>query len=211
MKAAGLPRRSGLGCWGKLMLALGLSGLGLVLGYGLLWGAGAFLIVSDPVKRSDAVVLLSGGGVERAREAAKIYRDGNVGGMFILTETGYRADGERNSHVLYWQVVYAGVPAEYIITTQGRSSSTADEALAVRQTMEKLGLKSCIVVTDPYHTMRTRLIFRQALRGSDIRVRVHPASGHWYRADRWFLSWRGWQTTLLEYAKLAAYLVGVGD
>jgi uncharacterized SAM-binding protein YcdF (DUF218 family) len=112
---------------------------------------------------------------------------------------------------LYWQVIYAGVPAEYIITTQGRSSSTADEALAVRQTMEKLGLKSCIVVTDPYHTMRTRLIFHREFRGSGIRVRVHPVSEHWYRADRWFLSWRGWQTTLLEYVKLIAYLVGIRD
>lgn len=196
-----------LGCLGGGFLLVLLP----LLGYWLLVAAGKFLVVSDPVKRSDAIVLLSGGGPERAEEAARIYRDGNVGGKFILTETGHREDGERNSHILYWQVVYAGVPADYILTTQGRSSSTSDEAQAVLETMQQQGLTSCIVVTDPYHTMRTRLIFRQAMRGSGIRVRVHPASEHWFRAETWFLSRRGWQITTLEYVKLLAYWVGIQD
>jgi uncharacterized SAM-binding protein YcdF (DUF218 family) len=74
--------------------------------------------------------------------------------------------------------------------------------------MNDQGFNSMIVVTDPYHSFRTRLIFREVFRGSGKSIRVRPSSGHWYRSTTWWLSAQGWEATLTEYIKLAGFLVG---
>jgi uncharacterized SAM-binding protein YcdF (DUF218 family) len=66
-----------------------------------------------------------------------------------------------------------------------------------------------IVVTDPFHTQRTRMIFREVFDGSGRSVRVHPVPGHWYRSGTWFLSVAGWGNTLREYAKMTGYMLGL--
>jgi uncharacterized SAM-binding protein YcdF (DUF218 family) len=86
-------------------------------------------------------------------------------------------------------------------------ASTQDEADAVVHLEEQLGFASCIVVTDPFHSRRTQMIFRQSLSGHGIRVRIHPVPGHWYRSNSWFLSTEGWSTTLSEYIKLVGFIV----
>ena len=49
--------------------------------------AGWFLVVSDPVKESDAIVLLSGGDHVRLNEALRLYRERKAV-YFVMTETG---------------------------------------------------------------------------------------------------------------------------
>jgi len=195
----------------RLCLAA-LMTLGVIGGaaYLLLWGAGALLVVADPVHRADALVLLSGGGPERITEAAALYRDYRVG-RIITTETGLWYDSFEQPVTLFIhrELIRQGIPADSIITTPGRAASTYDEARSVREILAARGLDSCIVVTDPFHTARTRLIFRRVLQGSGMTVQVRPAREHWYRANTWFLSWRGWQVTLLEYAKLLANFLGI--
>lgn len=75
--------------------------------------------------------------------------------------------------------------------------------------MEKHQYQSVIVVTEPYHTQRARMIFRDVFRGSGKVVCVHPVLSHWYRSGTWFLSLDGWQLTINEYVKMAGYLTGL--
>lgn len=178
-----------------------------------LWAMGGFLVVGDALQPADAVVLLSGGDKARLGEAVQIYRDG-LAGHLLITETGTipEGGGPRASALLQRQAEAQGVAAGNIWSTLGRSTSTRDEAQAVRDFCEQKGLKSILIVTDPYHTRRTQLIFQAAFSGSEIQVRVRPVRNHWYRSMTWFFKPEGWRVTLTEYAKLAALMLGIqGD
>jgi uncharacterized SAM-binding protein YcdF (DUF218 family) len=78
------------------------------------------------------------------------------------------------------------------------------------KTAKASDFSNLIVVTDPYHTFRTRLIFRSVFRGSGIKVMVHPISGHWYDSATWFLTPSGWRDTLFEYFKTIGFFLGFG-
>jgi uncharacterized SAM-binding protein YcdF (DUF218 family) len=177
----------------------------LALAYLLLRGAGAFLIVSDPLKQADAVVPLGGGSAERVTEAVQIIQQ-YPRALLILTEPGEVKPGEGSGSTFYRQVaVESGLSPHSILITEGIQSSTRDEAAAVLRLMQAHGMKTVIVVTEPYHTRRARMIFRDAFKGSGLVVRLHPVSNHWYRPDTWFLSAEGWRMTLNEYIRLAGY------
>ncbi|TLN15662.1 YdcF family protein, partial [bacterium] len=194
-------RKPGRGC--ALLFALPF------LAYIFLWAMGGFLVVGDPIQRANAVVLLSGGDDERLGEAVRIYEAG-LAGHLLITETGTipEGGGPRASTLLQRQAEDAGIPGDAIWTTLGKSSSTRDEAEAVRAFSDQTGLDAIIVVTDPYHTRRTQWVFKSVFSDSDTRVLVRPVRGHWYQSATWFLSLSGWRVTLTEYLKLAGTLVG---
>nr|MBP8858361.1 YdcF family protein [Anaerolineaceae bacterium] len=74
---------------------------------------------------------------------------------------------------------------------------------------QKRGFQSLIIVTDPFHTFRTRLIFRSVFRDSGIDLYVRPVRNHWYRSTTWWATSQGRQATLSEYIKIIAYFSGL--
>lgn len=191
------------------------GGLGMVMlialgSLGLLWAIGALLIVSDPLKEADAIVLLSGGDDQRWAEAAKLYQQ-KIAPVIILTETDQTIGDTSTPYNLLVEnnISALGVPKGDIFFTQTVSETTVDESHSVLAYLQDKGYQSCVIVTDPFHTFRTRLIFRDTFRGSGIQVAVHSVQGHWYRSATWFLSARGWQATISELASLFGYGVGL--
>ena len=174
-----------------------------------LWGVGTYLVIDDTMgKVVDAVVVLSGGtGDERLAEAAKIYHN-NYAEWIILTETGETLESSPelvsvvSSELLVSQL---GIPDHAIIITEKHVSSTWSEARVVMKLMLREGLQSCIVVTDPFHTRRTRIAFRDEFLPRDLTMYVYPAGSHWYSASTWWLTAEGRDNTLREYVKLFAY------
>lgn len=180
-----------------------------VLLYLGLRGLGAFLITGDPLKKGDAVVALGGGGEWRVAEAVRLVQE-RYGQWLVITEPGELEPGAGLGSRFFQQTaVEAGLSPNAILLTDGVQGSTYDEARAVLHLLEKHHLQSVIVVTDPFHTQRTRMIFREIFDGSGRTVRVHPVPDHWYRSGAWFLSAAGWGNTLREYAKLTGYLLGL--
>ncbi|MBN1372499.1 MAG: YdcF family protein [Anaerolineaceae bacterium] len=180
--------------------------VGLAAVYLILRLAGAVLIIADPLEKVDAVVVLSGGS-ERLPEAARLMRE-RYGNWLVLTETGEIRPGVFGSDDLHAEANRLGIPSSSILITERTVTSTRDEAVAVLHLMQERNLSSCIVVTDPFHTLRTRVIFRDIFRGSDKEIIVSPVPASWYRSRDWFLSARGWQYTAQEYFKLTLYLLG---
>jgi uncharacterized SAM-binding protein YcdF (DUF218 family) len=174
---------------------------------------GGILIIADPLHQADAIAVLSGGGdLERLTEAARLSNQ-RYARWFILTETGETIMPGSSAHYsneLREKAISLGVQNENILITKGIVKSTRDEAKALKDILRFRHATSVIVVTDPYHTFRTRLIFLQEFRGSGIQLMVHPVQGHWYQSYDWFLSRRGWQTTLLEYFKLMGAILSIG-
>lgn len=179
-------------------------------GYILFRGAGAFLIVANELAQANAIVILSGGDETRMAEALELYEAGYAN-IIILTETGRELE---NMDVLHSfdirvQLETNGVPSGNILITDHIVGSTLDEAVAVKNLLSNRQFTSAIIVTDPYHTKRTLIIFRDIFADSQIKLIIRPVTPSWYNSRSWFLSRQGWQFTLQEYLKLLGYLLGI--
>lgn len=177
--------------------------------YILLRGAGAYLIIADELQPADAIVMLSGGDESRMQEALSLYRDG-YGKVIILTETGRQLENfdTLHSNDIRIQLLNNGVPGGNILITDIKVSSTLDEAYAVKKLLTNQQFSSAIIVTDPYHTRRTALVFRNLFSDSTLKLIFRPVRGSWFNSKTWFLSTNGWKFTILEYLKLFGYYLG---
>jgi uncharacterized SAM-binding protein YcdF (DUF218 family) len=194
----------GAGCVVVLLLALLVTLRGLWLP--LIGGA---LIVADPLRPADAVVPLGGGERDRVTQAVALIRQGDAGWL-IATDSEIDLPGIRDSwtDLVRREAVWQGTPAERIVAASGIVTTTYAEAQAVRRLMLDRGWRSLIVVTDPYHTRRARLIFRDVFRDSGVQVIVRPVEDAPYRADTWWRTEDGLRETWTEYLKMLLYGVG---
>jgi len=198
------------GCSRPLMVLLLLVGIA-ALGWGILFGAGKFLIYTDKIKKVDVAVVLSGGSdLSRLNEAVRLYHEGYVTDL-LLTETGgdIPALSASYTELLKTEAMNQGVPDDAVLVTDKTVRSTYEEARAVLSKMQRDNIKSCIVVTDPYHSRRARIVFTDVFRGSGMTVRITPVRGHWYTASTWWTSSEGWNATIYEYVKMAAFVFGI--
>jgi uncharacterized SAM-binding protein YcdF (DUF218 family) len=176
--------------------------IGVAVFYLLLVGLGATLIVADPVQHVDAVVVLSGDDGDRLGLALEMLERGYTTRL-ILTDTTNAANAR-----LKEEAIDGGFNENRIYLTDIRVDSTLDEAIAVLELAQAHHYTELMVVTDPYHSFRTRLIFRDVFANSGIAILVRPVVGHWYRSMTWFFHWEGWRFTFLEITKLLLYLLG---
>lgn len=176
-------------------------------GFALLVFIGLILGVSDPIKKADAIVLLSGGGKVRNEEAVKLYNNGAADSIVVTQTLG--AGSKATTVETYRQLNLGGVPMYKIQTATGTATSTFDEARQVAALAERQGIKSILVVTDPYHSLRARILFTLELRDVGVKVKVTTASDHWYQPLTWMFSREGWRVTLIEIAKIGAIVLGV--
>jgi uncharacterized SAM-binding protein YcdF (DUF218 family) len=192
------------------LVILAVVGACLLLAVGIfpsLCLAGRFLIVADPIVQPvDAVVVLSGGDL-RIPYAAELFRSQGAD-WFVITETGKSIPTVRESISAQDAAlaVDRGVPEDAIFVTGLAELSTIGEAEVVRQFAEAEGVRSMIVVTDPFHTRRTRMVFRRAFHGLDIDLMVRPVAGHPFQSCTWWMDAGQRANTLLEYGKLAGSL-----
>ena len=183
-----------------LLVILGPIFLGVILYFGLV-GIGAILIVADPIAPVDAVVVLSGDDGNRLSMAADMRSKGFVDNL-VITDSSSLASSR-----LAREAQQAGFPSASIYITKLQVDSTLDEAIAVREFAQDKGWDALMIVTDPYHSLRTRIIFRRELAGSGIQIYVRPVVGHWFTSTNWFLRPDGWSFAFLEIIKLMNYLV----
>jgi uncharacterized SAM-binding protein YcdF (DUF218 family) len=179
-----------------------------------LWGLGGYLVIADPIEPSQAIAILSGGDDEaRLEEAARLFSEG-FAERIIVTETediNSEDPDALNSVYVRRELELMGVSGDAVIVTEKVVSSTWGEARVIRKLLLREGIESCIVVTDPFHTRRTRIIFRDEFEPHGISLSVRPSSSHWYHSTSWWTSRAGWDTTLNEYVKLFAYWVGLRE
>lgn len=189
------PGNSSRSKWVSCLLAVLAGALWLWLGA---WGIGALLVNGDTISKVDAIIVLSGNN-ERIAEASRLKKAG-LSSWVILTQANATSP-EMDARKL-------DVPGEMLLVAPGIVSSTYEEALSIKQVMAQRNLTSCIVVTDPFHTLRTRVIFNDILGPAGIQVLVHAVPRHWYTSRTWWQSAQGIQVTFQEYIKLLTYLAG---
>src|SRR3989339_1186657 len=169
----------------------------------ILESAARFLIVADALKKADAIVVVSGdSNGERIRQGAELYRQGL--GKYFMVSGGY----------VYWKVTLAdlmrkhanalGVPLSAIII-EDRSQSTYENATLSLPILQKLGVKSVLIVTSPTHTRRVKGVFKKVFNKSGIQVAIYPAKNSKFNLHRWWTRNEDSEEVVLEYVKLVSY------
>ena len=156
----------------------------------LLRGAAELWIVSDEVTPADAAVVLGGLVNIRPFVAADLYRKGLVSKVLVSNSGDSQAaaigavegDTESNRRVL----LKLGVPESAIETFGLVNRSTKDEALALREWVDRHGATSMIIPTEVFAARRVRWIFQREFADRGVRIQVPSFETKYYtRADWW--------------------------
>jgi uncharacterized SAM-binding protein YcdF (DUF218 family) len=169
--------------------------------YPILRASGGWLVVSDPLQPSNAIIMLSGDDVrgDRAARAAELYKAGwapvvVASGTEIRT---YLSEADIEAHDLRND----GVPRSAILPFRQDAHYTLQEARDLLGLCQAEHWKRVIIVTSNFHTRRARYIFRHVFPPS-IEVRVTPSPDVRFHPDSWWQSRRGIKTFFREVAAL---------
>jgi uncharacterized SAM-binding protein YcdF (DUF218 family) len=166
----------------------------------ILTAAGEWLLATDPLVKSDAVLVLSGedGDGTRTRAGVKLYREGWVQKVVL--------SGARDGFSHYESdfsgplALSLGVPQKDLLIFTHRSRSTLEEAQVVVPEMERAGIHSIILVSSNYHTRRARRYFRRVCKDR-MAVIVHGAEASWFHPDSWWQTREGLKFFFFEFTK----------
>ena len=181
------------------------------------WGAAKLLIVSAPLTRADAIVVMAGSAAfrERTQRAAELYGEGRAAKIILTNDNqkaGWASDEQRNipySELAARRLRRQGVPEGAIETLPETVSGTYDEALLLRKYAEARGLHSLLVVTSAYHSRRALWTLQQTFSRTPITIGLEavPPGQQAPSPTLWWLHFRGWQMVPGEYVKMIYYHV----
>ncbi|MGD8229734.1 MAG: YdcF family protein [Desulfobacteraceae bacterium] len=180
----------------------------------ILTGLGRYLIVEHTPQKSDLIVCLAGGNVERGLAVADVYKRGLAPKVFMAREVppdGYALLKERevdypeSVDLMRMLLEELGIPKSAFLTSDRPSKSTFEEAHLVRDLVMNSDYGSMIVVTTPYHCRRTWLTFRKVFEEDDIRILMLPSSYSDFRPEDWWKKRRYLREVIIEYQKLIYY------
>jgi uncharacterized SAM-binding protein YcdF (DUF218 family) len=172
---------------------------------------GGYLLAIDHAARqdqrqpADAILVLGGGVAEsgrpssaliaRIRYAAMLYHEGYAP---IIALTGGSRDGRpAEAEVAYRVIRWLGIPEEAILIEM-TSQTTAQNVANIAPLLRERGVRSVIVVTSPFHALRSRVI----VEGEGFTVYMSPALQD--PAER--RPWRRVYYILRESALIPVYL-----
>lgn len=194
----------------RLWLLILFSGLllGLILIRASLPYLGLWLVKSETPRPADAIIPLAGDG-SRVRYAASLYHQ-EYAGWLVVTNQPIDIPGIDEPYVdlARRELLHQDVPETRIVTIDQLIKSTKEEALAIRSLAENRAWKNLIIVTSPYHTRRSHVIFHQVLSGSDIEVQVVAVQPDPYDARHWWQDVASLRATALEYMKFLSHWAG---
>jgi uncharacterized SAM-binding protein YcdF (DUF218 family) len=202
---------------GAALGALTLAALALVFHRPLLQGVAALLVVEDPLRKADAIVVVAGGTPTREAAAAALYRDGWAPRVVVsrhqtpdriqaLIALGVRPldyQGEARLALIKY-----GVPPAAILLLTEPVKITETELRTVHQAARAHGFRRLLLVTSPHHTRRVKAIWAREARG-DVEGLVRPVAEEAPLLGGWWRQRRMAEAVLHEYLGLAAIYLGL--
>jgi len=191
----------------------------LLLGFFSLRGLGSFLVVQDPLAKTDGILILGGTMYERQLEAVELYQAGWAPRLFLLREIADWGEAELIKRGFkYLSAVDVqidamerlGVPRDRI-TVLDQANSTAQEADILYRLTQREKLAGVIVVTSKQHTRRARLVMNRRMAGMGVNVVVRYSRFDQADTDRWWTNRSTLRFTLFETQRLFGYWIGLAD
>jgi uncharacterized SAM-binding protein YcdF (DUF218 family) len=194
----------------------------LLLALGLLWtihppllrATRQWLDVGQQPRRAEYVMVLTGDETTRPFVAAVLAK-AKLAPHVLITEVAQTPQEIDSAampyHELNCQVLMKrGLARSDITILQPAAKTTYDEARALAGFLRDRPHARVLVVTNDYHTRRSRWIFGRVLgpRAAQLSFVSAPSDG--FRGDYWWQDEAGFVTILTEYLKLAFYVVYYG-
>lgn len=173
----------------------------------LLTGAGKLLTVRDDLHRADAIVLLSGDLDTRPQEAARLYHKGFAPRIVLAREKDPPSvqlgiwPGNTRGDLMVLQRLGVPSAAVLVLPFPGGTTSTYDEARAVREWAYSARPRSLIVVTSTFHTRRAHWLFHHQLGRLRVEILMDPVRGWQYDEHNWWQNEQGLIDYFEEYPK----------
>lgn len=192
-----------------LIAVVVLVALALVAWRPVLTGLGRFLIVDEPPVPSD-VVVVSGGDVDRIAYGIELVQGGTAPRLMVLVSPSDCPDfwGFRCDQFIVRRLLEMGLRKEQVIIEE-RSHSTHTDAVYTRQDMEREGLASAVVISDPFHMRRISWAWRRVFADTDVRLTFTsiPFERTGMRLEGWWTREEELLFVFQEYIKLGLYWV----
>jgi len=157
--------------------------------------------------QADLMVVLGGDSGDRGLTAARLYAAG-MAPRVLMTGLEESPREVRRAY-LHWcaQVLAeAGVPLERF-EYDAESGNSWEEAVNTHRLMQARGWRRVLVVSDPYHMRRLSWTWRRVFEGSGLEYSLVASSPAFWKPDVWWRDEKSGQAVIVEYIKLAYYLV----
>jgi uncharacterized SAM-binding protein YcdF (DUF218 family) len=174
----------------------------------LLRGAASLWIVSDPVSRADAIVVLGGDSQERPLRAVELYRRGLADKVLVsqTAEMEQVAMGTRPSDVELNRtaLINLGVPPSAIGKFGSANTNTMEEAVALKEWAKRNDASAFIIPAEIFSARRVRWIFDQEFSGSAL-IMVPSFEPVDYTRSEWWKKGQGMIAFRSEFLKYLYY------
>jgi uncharacterized SAM-binding protein YcdF (DUF218 family) len=164
----------------------------------VLANAGRWLVINQPPRRADVIIVLSGG-PGRTQMGINLYRQGYAPWLlFTDSDSTMKA-----------RAVAGGVPAQAVIL-EDQADSTYGNALYSKALMGQHGLHSAVVVSSDYHMLRARLTFQRVFKNTGVAFTFTAIPDRRFNAGKgWWTSGTNIRHVLREYGGIAALYLGL--
>ena len=184
----------------RLLLCLAVVSLVYMTRRHTLTAIGNWLDVGEDPDRCDYVMLLNGDQETRPFEVADLYLQGKAERVLITSVNQSQSSTQPKIHELARGILTrCGVPDDKIDFVDSRCDSTYDEAKALDMFMEQHPDATFYVVTNTYHTRRSRWVFRNVLGSKMSRVGMVSARTDAFNAGNWWKHEDGFVLYLAEF------------
>lgn len=143
---------------------------------------GWYLSPQDPIKKADAIVVISGGDTDaRIKKGVELYKEGWAP---YLVFSGAAKEGEiSNAEAMKNIVTGMGVPEEAVLLEE-KSTTTEENAEFTSDLLKKEGFDSYILVTSPYHQRRAYELFKKQNEAAEI-INQSASDENWRKKGWW--------------------------
>jgi len=162
------------------------------------------LVDNDCIKKSDAIILLEGDGLNRYPKAVELYHSGFADNLVFSGEITNQAYGSIPFSVIYPKLINTGIPHSTIVH-ESKSQNTREQAIEVIKLSKKNGWKKLILVASHYHQYRAYLTFLKEILNTNSNILLYNAPAKdltWFKETGW-----GKRFDLLddEFARIEKY------
>jgi uncharacterized SAM-binding protein YcdF (DUF218 family) len=175
---------------------------------------GPWLIVNEPLAKSDVVFVADGQTPQRELEGAALYHEGWAPRVAltlpreVVPDDVRRLAGEPTTQERAAEVLRRrGVPENAIVRLGRRVENTREELAADFEFARGRGFRRVIVVSSPYHTRRIRMMWGARYQ-AEIPVIVRATRYERVDPDRWWRARQSLEPIAHEVVGIANYLLG---
>lgn len=165
--------------------------LSLILVVFIFLNLGKWIDVSEKPHKANIVICLGGGTVERVKKSLKLLNEGYASKILLLGESWYN------------QPYLKAHRERYFVDIDESPQNTQDEMYTIQKYMHTHHYSSAIIVTDPPHTRRVKLLASQVLEDdSNITLYMVGTDVSWWNKFTYYRNARALKFVWYEVPKI---------